>query len=91
MIAIITLTLLLALVGPYVRTNAQCAMMAFAGLLACIVCDPSLLAAHPLAHVATFAWLLIALIWLYPVALHGVKPGRLAWITPRFVVVVAYV
>lgn len=55
-----------------------------------VACDPALLAATFSAYLMAFGVLVAALTYVYPVALHGVQPGRWVLVTPRLAVAVVY-
>lgn len=90
MVAILVVSLLLIVGVGRVHNSFHTSLFALLCLSAFVAVDPSLLAATWGAYLATFAFLFVAIRWLYPAVLDGVKPVRWLWFTPRFVVAVAY-
>lgn len=59
-------------------------------LLLFVVVEPALLASGLGAFIAAGVFLFVAIQWLCPALLDGVKPLRVLWVTPRFTLALAY-
>jgi hypothetical protein len=86
MLAIAAVSLLL-LVG---MDRIPSLALALLSLLVFVAVEPALLASGLGAFVAAGAFLFVAIQWLCPALLDGVRPFRVAWITPRFTLALAY-
>lgn len=86
MLAIAAVSLFL-MVGYDRLSNLVLALLA---LLTFVSIEPALLASGAGAFLLAGAFLYVALQWLCPALVDGVKPIRLLWVTPRFTLVLAY-
>jgi hypothetical protein len=59
-------------------------------LLVFVAVEPALLASGLGAFIAAGAFLFVAVQWLCPALLDGIKPLRVLWVTPRFTLALAY-